>query len=543
MAFFSPKPIDLTKDEASELVHRIDTCNLSSKDKTMIKGVLNFSFWLESSLRDAKVTIKKLYRIFNFTSDKRTKSPNKTQSKSSDSKEANDDPEPDDKTEIPSPTKLKGHGRLSINDYDQVVDVKVPHQTLSTGQECPLKCDGVLYENYSANVLRITGGSLANATNYQLERLRCALCGNLFKASLPVGVSQDKYDTRFKSLLAINKYYMGMPFCRIKTFQSLIGVPLPESTQWDLIEQLADCVYPVFDALEKYAAQGEFIQADDTRVRILSVMKENKKPPDKKTRKGTYTTSIISKINGHAIYLFHSSRQHAGENVSALVDKRAPNLEPVKYMCDALSANMPNDLNAIVFNCLAHARRKFVELEPYFPNECKVVLDVIGKVYKWDNHAKDKSYCAEERLLLHKTHSKPILDTLKIWLDAQINDNLVEPNSNLGKAIQYMRNHWVRLTRFVEVAGTPLDNNLVETTLKIPIRVRKNAHFYATEHGAFIASMLQSLIQTCAAARINPIDYLTALQDNKSQIFKEPKSWFPWCYQETIRNHQLECAA
>ncbi|MFO8002854.1 transposase, partial [Thioalkalivibrio sp.] len=74
---------------------------------------------------------------------------------------------------------------------------------------------------------------------------------------------------------------------------------------------------------------------------------------------------------------------------------------------------------------------------------------------------------------------------------------LVEPNSGLGKAIKYMLKHWKKLTRFLEVPGTPLDNNIAERALKYAILHRKNALFYKTQNGAKVGDLFMSLIHTC----------------------------------------------
>jgi transposase len=70
--------------------------------------------------------------------------------------------------------------------------------------------------------------------------------------------------------------------------------------------------------------------------------------------------------------------------------------------------------------------------------------------------------------------------------------------------------------------------------LKIPIRGRKAAMFYKTEHGATISNILTSLIQTAELAGENPHEYLVALQDYKSLVFKEPESWLPRNYRQTL---------
>lgn len=139
----------------------------------------------------------------------------------------------------------------------------------------------------------------------------------------------------------------------------------------------------------------------------------------------------------------------------------------------------------------------------------------------------------EARLTYHQAYSRPIMDGLKNWLEKQFDDRLVEPNSSLGKAISYMQGHFETLSRFLQVPGAPLENNIAERALKLFIRQRKNSLFYKTEHSAYIASVLTSLIATCLHAGVNAVDYLVALQEHRSEVFADPGAWLPWTYQES----------
>jgi hypothetical protein len=71
---------------------------------------------------------------------------------------------------------------------------------------------------------------------------------------------------------------------------------------------------------------------------------------------------------------------------------------------------------------------------------------------------------------------------------------------------------------------------LVERALKLFIRQRKNSLFYKSEHSAYIASVLTSLIATCIYAGVNVIDYLVALQAHRAEVFADPSAWLPWNY-------------
>jgi len=126
------------------------------------------------------------------------------------------------------------------------------------------------------------------------------------------------------------------------------------------------------------------------------------------------------------------------------------------------------------------------------------------------------------------------MDALKKWLDTQRDERLVEPNSSLGKAMASMQTHWETLTRFLQIAGAPLDNNLVERALKLFIRQRNNSLFYKTAYSAYIASVLTSLIATCMHAGVHALDYLVALQEHRAEVFADPAAWLPWTYQARL---------
>ena len=194
-----------------------------------------------------------------------------------------------------------------------------------------------------------------------------------------------------------------------------------------------------------------------------------------------------------------------------MLQRQADRDKPL-VMSDALSHNEADETTLIRCHCLAHGRRQFSDLEDVFPQECAVVIKALKQVFDHDDRARDERLSPEARLAYHQAYSRPIMDGLKRWLDQQLDDRLVEPNSALGKVLAYMQGHWETLTRFLSVVGAPLDNNLVERALKLFIRQRKNSLFYATEHSAYIASVLTSLIATCMQAGVNALDYLVALQ-------------------------------
>jgi len=228
-----------------------------------------------------------------------------------------------------------------------------------------------------------------------------------------------------------------------------------------------------------------------------------------------------------------SQRIHSSRSARILADRTA-DLGPPIQMCDALSRNLPKPLAVIVGYCLAHARRHVVNVVPSFPTECRRILEALGTVYHHDAEARDHSLSPEDRLAYHQRLSGPVLEDLHRWLNAQLDDHLVEPNSGLGQAIRYLLTHWTRLTLFLRQVGAPLDNSACERALKKAILHRKNALFFKTPNGAHVGDLFMSLIHTCELEGVNPFAYLTALQRHADDLAAKPAAWLPWNYHEAL---------
>jgi transposase len=199
-------------------------------------------------------------------------------------------------------------------------------------------------------------------------------------------------------------------------------------------------------------------------------------------------------------------------------------------MSDALVSNAAEEAARVRCHCLAHGRRKFTELEEVFPDEGPVVTEALRQVFDHEEEARGQQMSAEARLRYHQQYSGPIMDRLKHWLEAQLTERTVEPNSSLGKAFHYRLTHWQTLTRFLEVPGAPLENNTAERALKLAIRQRKNSLFCATDYSAYIASRLTSVIATCLHAGVNALESLGVLQEHRPAVFGDPAAWLPWNY-------------
>ncbi len=434
----------------------------------------------------------------------------------------------------------KGHGRNGVDQYRTATRTRILHESMKAGAKCPQpECKGILYKLAEpAVIVRIFGGPPLHAHVWDLERLRCNLCGAIFTAKGPDGLGTEKYDATAASMIGLLRYGTGVPFHRLAQLEKDLGVPLPVSTQWDIAAGAAEKIEPVLEALIEKAAQGEVVHNDDTTMQVLALEAElraraaDDDASDKRT--GIFTTGIVAMVEEQRIALFFTGRQHAGENLADVLKKRAAGRPPPMQMCDGLARNLPKELDVILGNCLVHGRRQFVDVFDSFPEQCRHVLEAFREVYRHDATTKAQGMSPKERLSYHQANSGPVMDELQQWVDAQIVERKVEPNGRLGKALLYLQKRWQPLTLFLRMPGAPLDNNVCEQALKQAIIHRKNSLFYKTENGARVGDIFMSLIHTAKLCGANPFDYLTELQRHADDVAKDPAAWLPWNYRTAL---------
>jgi len=525
--------------EIEALIARLEQGQLRQEDAQLLGRLLRLLLRLIALLQQKNASLARLKRmLFGPGSDKRTSTESKTEPTTGD--QVSGEPAESERSPGSGPDsgqacagdpkpKRPGHGRKPASAYTGARVVLCPHLQFKAGDHCPDPyCRGHLYGlDEPAVFIQLTGQPMVGATKYEQEVLRCSACQERFTAPLPEGVAPEKYDATCDVSLTLAKYGAGLPHYRIARLQESCGVPLPESVQFERCGAVADAALPVFLYLRRMAADGEVIFSDDTRVKILSCLKENKELKEEQ-RRGTQTTGMVIEVGGHRIALYANGRRHGGENLDELLKARSAKLDKPIQMSDALAANWSGEQETVQAKCLAHARRKFVEIESSFPSECGVVLNAISEVYRVD--AETKGMSAEERLRQHQTKSAPVMSELKEWIEQQFRDKKVEPNSGLGQALRYVLKHWEGLTRFLSVAGAPLDNNPAERTLKRAVLLRKNALFYKNEHGASVGAILLSLIETCRLDGVSAWAYLLWLMRHRAEVRANPSACLPWNY-------------
>jgi len=523
--------IDVGIDELEAILDRA-RASLTEDEYEKIHGALETLLFLTLELEKKRVSVQRLKDMLFGAATEKTR---KVLEKAFEASGTDQETCPDEQSGTDSEgekKKRKGHGRNGAADYSGGNKVDVSHASLKQGDPCP-KCDkGTLYKWTPGSIVRIKGQAPLNATVYEVEKLRCNLCGKVFTAKAPAGVGEEKYDARSASMIALLKYGSGLPFNRLERLQGNLGIPLPASTQWEIVENLSHTIEPVLKELIEQAAQGEVLHNDDTTMKVLELSDRSR--VDDTDRKGIFTSGIVSKVKEHQIALFFTGRKHAGENLVELLKLRRSELGKPIQMCDALSRNMPDELRTIIANCLSHGRRKFVEVAANFPEECRHVLNLLKEVYTNDATARNEKMSPEQRLRLHQAKSASCMAELENWMAEQIDEGKVEPNSGLGEAITYMQNHWDKLTLFLRQPGAPVDNNLCERALKKAILHRKNAYYFRTENGARVGDLFMSLIHTCELNDVNSFDYLTELQKHPDEIRSSPDLWMPWAYRDTL---------
>jgi hypothetical protein len=532
-------------EEIEALIDQIKATNLDPDLKAKTERLLRSLLALINLLQKKSLSLRRLRNlVFGWRTEKRRQTGGKEKSESSDEKATGsatgDEPkakqiEQHSNNEPGEPARRvkQGHGRRPAEAYPGGKLVKCRHPDLKAGDPCPEPlCGGRLYDTDEPKIFtQFTGNPPIMATRYEGERLRCSKCDLPVVAPFPEGLSPDqRYHPSCDATAVMLRYGMGFPWERQSLLQSMCGVPFSPSTMWERCESAADAGQRVFLLLKKLAADGDVMHTDDTKVRILSCMKEDKeKGPGEKNR-ATNTSGIVVKVEERKIAIFSNGRHHAGERMSELLKLRSPGLPLPTQMADALSANWIEENKGKVNEggCLAHGRRKIFELSDQYPAECELILNAIGEVYM--NEEATVGMSKEDRLRYHQEHSGPVMDDLKRWIEKQFNEGLVEPNSNLGGALKYWLKHWAKLTLWLRVAGAPLDNNAMERALKQFILVRKNSLFFKTEPGAWVGAVLGSLIMTCRLNGVNVFDYLVTLIANKKEAISHPHRFLPWTY-------------
>lgn len=503
--------IDITEDEINKRIDQIEALDIDNDLRAFMLEAMDALISLDRIVGMKETTILRLRKIFNKKMEK-------------DPKEA--------KVTDPNAPHPRGNnnGKNGQKDYPTAPRICHEHESLKAGSTCPECGKGSLSKYEPGIYIRITGSAPLKAVVHETEKFRCNACLAIFEANFE-GRNKPKYDEGAHAIIAMLKYGASVPFYRLEKIQKHLHTPMPASTQWDLMENLGNHLYPIWQSLLKKAAEGNKFFIDDTKAKVLALLKENKHQSPE--RKGIYTTGLISETDEGKIVLYLTGRRHAGENLDRIIRERKTDKRAI-LMSDALAANGVSDFDFLVSKCLSHGRRNFFDHAAKFQEACDFVKAKIAIAYKNNKHCKEHNLSPVERLAYHQEHSTESMNDLKKWCETTLEEKEVEPNSILSKEIQYLLNHWDGLTLFLSVEGAELDNNELEQKLRLQVLNRKNWLFYKTELGALIGDIICSFLKTCEAANINPFDYFVWVMKNKDLIKACPENFLPWKFKAQV---------
>lgn len=521
---------EIGQEELNRLIERVEFAienelSLSIEDMKLLLLAIHSLATLQQKIEDKDITLHKLRKLLGMVTQSEKRDPKKHTG--SETKKPKNRPPKIRKKRATQPPKVEHH---ALTDFKK-------------GDVCPDCQRGKLYKFEPGRLLRVSGHGPFEATQHISERLRCNACQGVMTAALPESVLADgkadqQYGYSARSLMALNKFYSGLPYHHQGNVSSLFGCTISASTVFDQCEHLANDAMPVYYELKKIASNAKLFLLDDTPNRILEQQPEeraNRNGQGTRVRTGIYSSGVVAYTDeNREIVLFETSLGHAGEFIDSLLKKRDSTLPIPAVMSDALSSNTPSVMAVHQAYCNAHCRREFFDLRHLKPHEIGGLLDLYSKI--WENEAfiKESGLDEEARLLYHQQHSKPVMEQIKTWSLSQQEAKTFEEHSSFGKAIKYLLKHFDKLTRFYQLPGVPIDNNRIEETLKIIIRSRKTCHFFKTVNGSGVANVLTSLIGTGMRADINLFDYLTVLQRHADKVRTNPSDWLPWNYLDTL---------
>ena len=229
--------IDLRMDDLERLVDRARQAPLTEDDYTTLKAAIDTLGYVAQLVEQKGTTLAGLRQLLFGATTEKTRD---VLARAGLDTPASAGPRGDEADQARRDRRANGHGRHGAEAYAGAHHIDVPHPRVHHGDPCPACVKGKVYRQREPGVLiRLVGQAPIAATVYALEKLRCHLCGELFTADPPAGVGTEKYDATTGAMIALLKYGSGMPFYRLERLQASVHIPLPASTQWEIVADTA----------------------------------------------------------------------------------------------------------------------------------------------------------------------------------------------------------------------------------------------------------------------------------------------------------------
>lgn len=310
---------------------------------------------------------------------------------------------------------------------------------------------------------------------------------------------RSNFSAGFLAMMAVVKYVDGLPLARFEKVMARHHVDIPRQSMARAMIKLAQALQPLHNLARDTLLEAPVIYMDETTVQVL-------KEPGRSPTAKSYMWVQRGGPPGRTVVLFDYEASRSGQVPVRLLEGWQGYLMTDGYEGYAPVARLPGVEHLA---CAAHARRKFVEAKRSSPNgksaRADYALDLFARLYRIEAKVKDASDA--QRFEARQTHSLPILQKLRAWLDETL--PLVTPRSKLGEALGYLYKVWPRLIRYTERGDLPIDNNLLEGGAIKPFVIgRKGWLFSDTPAGAHASAVLYSLLQTAKANDREPYAWL-----------------------------------
>ena len=365
---------------------------------------------------------------------------------------------------------------------------------------------------------------------HQRLKYRCPCCeGYLVRAPMPPQpIPKSLASPGLLAYIAVCKYLDALPLYRQEQMFARIGVELSRATMATWVVRLGELVQPLINLLHEQLMTLSYLHMDESTLQVL-------KEPGKSPQSKSYLWCQVS--TERPIVLFHYDPGRGSEVANRLLEGFEGTLHVDGYA--GYSAAVRNQgLNRLY--CMAHARRKFVEvikaaglnpkkLPDKPPTKAKHAIravQFIKALYAIERRIKGKP--PDERRAVRQAESLPVLEQFKAW--AQKLYPRVNPTSKLGLALSYLLNHWPGLVRYCDDGRFAIDNNPAERALRPFCIGRNNWKFADSQAGARASANLYSLVHTAKANGLEPYAYLKHLFTElpKAQSVEDIEALLPY---------------
>ncbi len=368
---------------------------------------------------------------------------------------------------------------------------KVTHQLSEEQRHCP-RCGGraerPLGDGKTTTMYEYVPGYFVRQEHVQ-EKAACACGGFIATADPPPKpVEGGKYGPGFAAHLVVMKCADSLPLHRLAKQYQRLGIPMSRSTLTDLFHAVALKLAPLSARLVQIVACAEIVQADETSMKM-----------QRPNRRGFVWTFIADNL---VVYRFAPDR--SGETPLHVLGGTKGTL-----VVDAYTGyNRVTDVDGRErASCLAHCRRKFFDALESAPTEARHALALILEVYRVEHEVKLLGIVrTPAHLALRQSRGRAAIEAFLAWVESQRDRH--PPKSAIGQAVSYTLNRGATLTKFLDDIRIPVDNNASERALRVVALGRKNFLFVGDADKGENLAGLYSLVATCEAHGVDPIDYL-----------------------------------